>query len=291
MPPRIFRRLACSLVLGSTLLSAMSSTSAQPTQPAAQATDQIVWGKYNVPPYMIRSGEFAHQGIFDLTLDVIKKGLPQYQHVELEAPFPRINNEIRKGSHWCYNGMLKTPEREKVGYLSLPTSIFLPLRIIVRRDRVDQFKGRLSLQALLQNPQLTTSVMRDRSYSPTVDKLLAAYPPRENYSEQVESIGMLLAGRIDYMIELPLLAFEQARVMGQPGALVALPMQEASEVVFNRVMCPRNEWGRQVVEQVNKVLLAKRAQPAYRAIVEKWHDPESVAEIDRIYDKVFLKIP
>lgn len=259
--------------------------------PIAVAADQITWGKYNVPPYMIRSGKFAHQGIFDLTLDIIKKDLPQYEHVELEAPFPRINSEIRKGSHWCYNGMLKTPERERVGYLSLPTSIFLPLRIIVRRDRLAQFQGKLSLKTLLQNPQLSTSVMRDRSYSPTVDKLLAAYPPRENYSEQVESIGMLLAGRIDYMVELPLLAFEQARVMGQPDALVALPMQEADEVVFNRVMCPRSEWGRQVVEQVNKVLLAQRAKPSYRAIVEKWHDPESVAEIRKIYDKVFLKIP
>jgi len=259
--------------------------------PIAVAADQITWGKYNVPPYMIRSGKFAHQGIFDLTLDIIKKDLPQYEHVELEAPFPRINSEIRKGSHWCYNGMLKTPERERVGYLSLPTSIFLPLRIIVRRDRLAQFQGKLSLKTLLQNPQLSTSVMRDRSYSPTVDKLLAAYPPRENYSEQVESIGMLLAGRIDYMVELPLLAFEQARVMGQPDALVALPMQEADEVVFNRVMCPRSEWGRQVVEQVNKVLLAERAKPSYRAIVEKWHDPESVAEIRKIYDKVFLKIP
>ncbi|WP_017451447.1 TIGR02285 family protein [Herbaspirillum rubrisubalbicans] len=259
--------------------------------PLALATEQIVWGKYNVPPYMIRSGEFAHQGIFDLTLDIIKKKLPQYQHVELEAPFPRINSEIVKGSHWCYNGMLKTPERENFGYLSLPISIFLPLRIIVRRDRLAQFKSPLSLQALLQNRQLTTSVMRDRSYSPTVDMLLADYRPQENYSEQVEAIGMLLAGRIDYMIELPLLAFEQARAMGQPDALVALPMQETNEVVFNRVMCPKNEWGRQVVEQVNKVLLEERAKPFYRAIVEKWHDPESVAQIRNIYDKVFLKIP
>lgn len=265
------------------LMSALGSS--------ALAADQIVWGKYNVPPYMIRSGEWAHQGIFDQALDVLKTQLPQYQHVELEAPFPRIISEIKKGSHWCYNGTLKTPEREAYGYFSLPTSIFLPLRIIVRRDRLNQFKGRQSLQALLQNPQFITSVMRDRSYSPTVDRLLTAYPPKEYYSEQVEAIGMLLAGRLDYMIELPLLASDQARVMGHPGELVAIPMQEADEVVFNRVMCPKNEWGRKVVEQVNKVLIAHRGKPYYRHIVEKWHDPESVAEIRKIYDGVFLKTP
>lgn len=257
----------------------------------ALAADPIIWGKYNVPPYMIRTGEFAHQGIFDQTLDVLKDQLPQYEHIELEAPFPRINSEIRRGSHWCFNGTLKTPERETYGYLSLPSSIFLPLRIIVRRDRLAQFKGPQSLQALLQNDQLITSVMRDRSYSPTVDKLLAAYPPRENYSEQVEAIGMLLAGRIDYMIELPLLASDQARNMGHAGELVAIPMQEANEVVFNRVMCARNEWGRKLIEQVNRVLIANRGKPYYRSIVEKWHDPESVAEIRKIYDSVFLKTP
>jgi uncharacterized protein (TIGR02285 family) len=234
----------------------------------AVANDQIVWGRYSVPPYMIMEGERAHQGIFDLTRDILKEHLPQYQHVELEAPFPRILSEIKKGSHWCYNGTLKTPERETYGYFSLPSSIFLPLRIIVRRDRLAQFKGLQSLQTLLQKHQLDTSVMRDRSYSPIVDKLLAAYPPKENYSEQVEATGMLLAGRIDYMIELPLLAFEQASIMGHPGELVALPMKEADEVVYNRVMCPKNEWGRKVIEQVNKVLRANRSKPSYRRIVE-----------------------
>jgi uncharacterized protein (TIGR02285 family) len=261
------------------------------TLSSALAADQIVWGKYNVPPYMIRSGKMVHQGIFDQTLDVLKANLPQYEHVELEAPFPRINSEIRKGAHWCFNGTLKTPEREDYGYLSLPSSIFLPLRIIVRRDRLAQFKGPQSLQALLQNDQLITSVMRDRSYSPTVDRLLATYPPKENYSEQVEAIGMLLAGRIDYMVELPLLAFDQSRIMGHPDELVAIPMQEADEIVFNRVMCAKNEWGRKVIERVNKVLIANRGKPYYRAIVEKWHDPDSVAEIRKIYDSVFLKTP
>jgi len=258
---------------------------------AAVAGDQITWGKYNVPPYMIREGTWAHQGIFDQALDVLKAQMPQYEHVELDAPFPRIYSEIKKGSHWCFNGALKTPQRESEGYFSLPSSIFLPLRIIVRRDRLAQFPQRPSLESLLKDHQLITSVMRDRSYSPTVDRLLKAYPPREYYSEQVEAVGMLLAGRIDFMVELPLLAQDQARVMGHGGELVAIPMQEADEVVFNRVMCAKNEWGRQVVEAVNKVLLANRAKPFYRRIVEKWHDPESVTEIRGIYDKVFLKLP
>lgn len=258
---------------------------------AAVAADQIIWGKYAVPPYMILEGERANQGIFDLILRILKGNMPQYQHVELEAPFPRIVNEIKNGDHWCYNGALKTPERENYAYFSIPSSIFLPLRVIVRRDRLAQFKGEQSLQALLEKHKFKTTVMRNRSYSPTIDKLLAAYPPKENYSEQIEATGMLLAGRIDYMIELPLLAFDQASAMGHPGELVAIPMQETNEVVFNRVMCPKNEWGRKVIEQVNQVLRSKRDTLTYRKIVEKWYAPESVTEIHKIYDTVFLTAP
>lgn len=286
MLPRILRGLLPPLLMVALYPAVADDQANRGNQDA-----QIIWGKYNVPPYMIPAGENEHQGIFDQTLDVLKRRMPQYQHVELNAPFPRINSEIKKGNHWCFNGALKTPEREAYGYFSLPSSIFMPLRIIVRRDRLAEFTGPQSLQTLLRQRRFTTSVMRDRSYSPTVDKLLAAYPPKENYSEQVEAVGMLLAGRIDYMIELPLLAADQARAMGHPGELMALPMQEADEVVFNRVMCPKNEWGRKVVEQVNQVLIASRGASSYRDIVEKWHDPESTAEIRKIYDKVFLKTP
>ncbi|WP_299535588.1 hypothetical protein [uncultured Herbaspirillum sp.] len=48
-------------------------------------------------------------------------------------------------------------------------------------------------------------------------------------------------------------------------------------------------WGD--MSEANRKAMAERAKPSYRAIVEKWHDPESVAEIRNSYDKVFLKIP
>ncbi|QDD63355.1 TIGR02285 family protein [Herbaspirillum seropedicae] len=273
------------------LLTCLPLLTPPPAVRASEPDNQIIWGRHHVPPYMIREGEWAGRGIFDLTLGVVTSHLPQYQHVDLAAPFPRVISEIRKGSHWCYIGALRTSEREAYAYFSLPTSIFLPLRVIVRRDRLAQFSHPQSLKSLLQNRQLVTSVMRDRSYSPTVDRLLAEYPARENYSEQIEAISMLLAGRIDYMIELPLLAFYQARLLGHADELAAIRTEEADEVVFNRVMCPRNAWGRQVIDQVNQVLLAERPTPAYRAMVERWHDPESTAEIRRLYDKVFLKTP
>lgn len=257
----------------------------------AQAADPITWGKYSVPPYMILDGEHAHQGVFDSTLQVLKDKLVNYQHQEVQAPFPRIMTEVKDGAHWCFNGAIKTPERETFAYFSLPASIFMPVKVIVRKDNTAGFKGPQSLESLLQNRKLKTSVMRNRSYSPAIDKLLQAHPPLENYSEQSEAVGMLLAGRIDYMIELPLLALDQARKMGHPDELMALPTVEAGEMVYNRVMCAKNEWGRKVVAQTNAVLRSERTKPYYRKMVEKWHDPDSAADIRKIYDTVFLTLP
>ncbi len=258
---------------------------------SAQAADPITWGKYSVPPYMILDGENAQQGVFDSTLRVLKDQLVNYEHKEVQAPFPRIMTEVKDGAHWCFNGAIKTPEREAFAYFSLPASIFMPLKVIVRKDSAAALQGPQSLEALLQNRKLRTSVMRNRAYSPAIDKLLLAHPPTENYSEQAEAVGMLLAGRIDYMIELPLLALDQARKMGHPDELMALPTVESGEMVYNRVMCAKNEWGRKVVEQADAVLRSERGKPYYRKIVEKWHDAGSVTDIRKIYDTVFLKLP
>ncbi len=258
---------------------------------SAQAADPITWGKYSVPPYMILDGENAQQGVFDSTLKVLKDQLVNYEHKEVQAPFPRIMTEVKDGGHWCFNGAIKTPEREAFAYFSLPASIFMPLKVIVRKNSAAALQGPQSLEALLQNRKLRTSVMRNRAYSPAIDKLLQAYPPTDNYSEQAEAVGMLLAGRIDYMIELPLLALDQARKMGHPDELMALPTLESGEMVYNRVMCAKNEWGRKVVEQADAVLRSERGKPYYRKIVEKWHDAGSVADIRKIYDTVFLKLP
>ena len=255
----------------------------------AFAQDSITWGKYNAPPYQILEGEFAGTGIWDLTRKLLQEKLTTYDHQEVQAPFPRIVNEIKEGHHWCYNGPIKTAERENYAYLSLPTSVFMPLNVIVRKDNKIGLRGAQSLETLLTNHNLTTSVMRDRSYSPVVDKLLKTWPPKNDYAEQTDAMNMLLAGRLDYLIQLPLLALYQARVMGHANELIALPIKEDGEMQFNRVMCPKNEWGRNVIEQINTVLSRERSKPYYRAIVEKWHDAASVDQIRRIYASSFLK--
>lgn len=256
----------------------------------ARALDKISWGWADSAPFMIPDGPDRDQGIYDRIRALVKRRLPQYEHEEVPAPIPRILKEIRAESHWCWLAAKKTPEREGFAYFSLPAVLVMPPKIIIRKDHRKAFEdiGGLSLKALLERHPERASFMRERSYSPGVDALLQQNPPGHLHSTRHVAIQLILAERIDYLLEYPVMAFYLSKRAGQEGALMALPFKEMSSHSLDRVMCPRTEWGRQVIAAVDAVLLTERPTPAYRRMLESWHDDESVQRIRQLYDSVFL---
>jgi len=249
---------------------------------AVQAGDSITWGLVNFSP--------ANLSRTDLARALIMEKLTDYTHEPINAPIPRIVSEIKSGAHWCWAGAIKNEEREGFSYLSMPFIFTFPQRIIVRRDRQGEFAARspLSLQALLQDPALHTSVARDRVYSSAIDALFKRYPPPQVTSSIAEAVQMLLAGRLDYVLEDAGVAKIHAQQLGQAQALVALSFKEMAGLVQGRVMCPKNEWGKKVIADINAVLRQERGSTRYRQIVEAYHDPDDQRALRQLYDDVFL---
>jgi len=256
----------------------------------AWAGDKISWGWADSAPFMIPEGPDRDQGIYDQIRALLKKRLPQYEHEEVAAPIPRILKEIKAESHWCWLAARKTPEREAFAYFSLPAALVMPPRIIIRKDHRKAYEGmgELSLKTLLEQHPERASFMRERSYSPEVDALLLQNPPGHLHSTRHVAVQLILAERIDYLLEYPAMAFYLAKRSGHEGALMALPFKEMSSHSLDRVMCPKTEWGRQVIAAVDAVLLAERPTPAYRRMLESWHDDEGVQRIRQLYDTTFL---
>lgn len=257
----------------------------------AQAGNRITWGWFNAAPYMIADGAERQHGIFDEVRQLLRDELPHYTHKEVQAPFPRIVEEIRNGKPWCFVGGVRTPERDGYAYFSAPVAIFLPFKVIVHQSRLAQLgavDGSVSLQALLGTRTLRTSVLKGRTFTPAIDALLARRPPSQYHSEFNEALRMLLANRLDYLIDFPLIASYTARQMGREGELVALAIRESTDYTFNRVMCARTEWGRKVIADVDAVLRTERATARYRQVVEKWSDPDGVIQIRKVYNGRFL---
>jgi polar amino acid transport system substrate-binding protein len=255
------------------------------------AKDTITWGWIDNAPGSIPTGPDKNLGIEDRIRALLKERLTDYDHEEVQAPIPRVINEIKAGNHWCATGFVKTAERETFAQFSAPAAFWLPPKIVIQKERRSQFEslGELSLEQLLANRALRTGVVRGRAYSPTIDALLLRNPPSEFNSDYIDGLKMLLSDRLDYVVELPIRATYYTKRLGNEGKLIGLPFKEMSNHITTHLMCPKNEWGVRVINAINAVLRAERPTPRYRQIIEQWSDEDSVRQIQKIYDSVLLK--
>lgn len=252
-------------------------------------SEKITWGWFSAPPYMITDGEHQRQGIFDLIRQTIIQSTPELQHKEVLAPFPRLFAEVKRGANWCFTGAVKNSEREQFAYFSRPVALFLPFRIVVLKDSNLAQQAVFSLDKLLSNHELRTSVLRGRIFNPVVDELLRRHPPTQTHSEFNEALQMLLNKRLDYLIEFPVITHYQLSQINQYHRVKLLVPSEAQEIGYYRVMCAKTALGRQVVERVNQLMPGLISSQEYRRIVEKWADDASVLQIRDFYDKQFIK--
>ncbi|PTT80553.1 hypothetical protein DBR42_19310, partial [Pelomonas sp. HMWF004] len=90
-------------------------------------------------------------------------------------------------------------------------------------------------------------VARDRVFGVQVDSLLAEHAvPRLAVGSQLSGqlLGMLRAGRMDYTLEYPAVVDDYLARVGEPGALVALPVAEGLSTTLATASCSRTPEGR-----------------------------------------------
>lgn len=275
--------LPIAVLFGACCLSLNNSALAQ-----TETTEKLTWGWFSAPPYMISEGIAHKQGVFDLIRVKLIEGMPAYQHKEVLAPFPRIINEVKKGANWCFAGAVKTSEREQYAYFSRPIALFLPYRLVVLKDSSLAQQSSLTLEKLLANPEIRTSVLRGRSFNPLIDELLRQHPPSQTHSEFYEALQMLLNKRLDYLIEFPVIAHYQLSQINQSQRVKLVEITEPQELGYYRVMCAKSPTGLQVIDRVNKLIKLEMRKTSYRQLLEKWADDLSVGQIRHYYDKQFL---
>jgi uncharacterized protein (TIGR02285 family) len=259
---------------------------------SARAQDTIHWGWQDTAPDQITEGPDRDKGRQDRIRTFLQQRLTSYKHQQDIAPLARILEEIKAGRPWCYVNAVRKPEREEWAVFSLPVIINLPYKIVIRAEDKRKFSekrgGQLSLEALLRNPRLQGSMTRGRSYGTAIDDIIKRVPPANYHVNDIGALRMLQARRIDYIVAYPVRVMYAARQTGRVDGLATLPFQEGGDAIVTHVMCPKNDWGRQVIADVDTVLRKERPNPAYRRLMEAWHDKESVREIRRLYDSVFL---
>ncbi len=285
--------ISSAILLASTVLSLMMLAS------PVQAKERVTWMEAVMPPYFIQEGTYKEKGYGDEITAIIQQQLTDYEHEKVITNITRHFYKFKQGEQVCSVGLYKTPEREELMYFSLPSFLTLPPVIIIKKDRHAAFNNRSSvpLDEILSNKTLMIGLGKDRSYGATIDGIFAKHKEQKNvvtFSGQELShnlFKMLMIDRLDGLIGLPEEALYQAEQMGIRDQLMTLTIQENQNNFdgwMSAVGCSKNEWGKKIIDQINKVLLEQRPTEQYRAAYERWLDPNSIENYRKVYSEIFL---
>lgn len=255
---------------------------------AAPPADTIRWVAQDVPPHFSfiqgrPPGSVAElgRGEVDGFMRVLLARLPGYRHEFVEASTARYEAESRRGLTLCSTLHVRTPERLRWLYFShlYPPLASREIHVIVPRKLMAELaserpeSGRLLLSQLLQRRDLHLLVARDRAFGMQIDRLLSRHTvPRlavgARFSDQL--LDMLRAGRMDYTLEYPAVVQDYLARVGDPGALVALPVAEGLSTLLATVSCSRTPQGLQQIQAIDAAVRELARDPDREAWVREW---------------------
>lgn len=264
-----------------------------------QAKDRLNWLYPHWPPMMITKGEFQGQGRVDALWEIWVRHLPQYEHTKEEMTWARFWTNIKKGEHTCNPVAYKTPERERFAYFSDSNVMVLANSIIMSKDNIQKLGNpeTYSLVRMLQDVRFEGILLTNRSYSPKLDALLAQHEADSNIKrtalQEHHLIQQIANQRIDYTLEYPFIAAFLDQTYNVPKAtLGSVTIAEVKPYNFAFLACPMTPWGKQIIEDFNRVLEKVIPTREYRQIMERWHDnTNEINLIRKVYDSEFVHHP
>ncbi|KQW45629.1 hypothetical protein ASD88_12105 [Pelomonas sp. Root662] len=274
----------------------------------AAHAETIRWVAQDVPPHFSFVQGRAPQSVAELGrgevdgfMRVLLARMPGYRHEFIEASTARYERESLRGQTLCSTLHVRTPERMKWLYFShlYPPLASREIHVIVRRDLLPRLSdgarpqdGRLLLAELLKRPDLRPLLARDRAFGAQIDKLLAQRPvPRQSVGAQLSTqlLDMLRAGRMDYTLEYPAVVKDYLARVGEPGALVALPVAEGLSTLLATVSCSRTPEGRRHIEAIDAAVRALARDPNREAWVREWRadraEPQDMKRLNAYMDE------
>lgn len=267
--------------------------------PPSHATEELTWFIWDQPPEFIKSGEWANQGYGDKFLKYFMDRLPDYNHHIQRVNIARWSSEVLKpGRCTAYTGSGFFPDHL---ILSKPYSIMAPQVVIFHkrhRTRIGTPGSTIALQDLLKQDDLRLMVQRinfnqnaRQSRFPILYPWLAPYLGKPNLIEISAArndvdLRLLERQRADYTIAYPTTITTQERVYGIPNEYITYNIREHFFFKKVYVACNKTDFGRRVIEQVNR-LITKESLKTFLTYHEEWNGQDPYYR--KIYSDYFLK--
>lgn len=233
MPKCLLRAVCASLA--TMVLAALCATNA--VWAGAEAPLPLLI--FNRPPYYsLQDGKPAGGFLLDIALAVLDRAgiVPAVR----EMPPSRILMAIRTtDADACAVGWVKTPEREKAVWFSLPLYHNAALGVAVATTRTRHIPDALRLGDL-QKSEWNWGLRLGFSYGQAIDAAFAAVPEDRvrRFSDTAQMLRLLVRGRVDaLLIEPEELAWLLDREPGLAGKVRLLPLADAPPGATRHIMC------------------------------------------------------
>ncbi len=276
---------------------------------AAEPLPVLNWGLTAWPGLVNSQDGKPTDGIVIDLLSQLTRRLPEYQHHLLLMNTSRSLAYLQQSEDLCIVDVQRSAERDRIGYF-VGLIINLPPQLVIRRSdlaKIGQGQPRLSLQQLLQRPDLRGGLPAGRIYGPELTPLLQAAEATGRL-QRIQSSGrgsnllqMLEHGRIDYTLEYSetvqlLRHSDEAAAFSADIAL--LPLTETRTPIMSGIYCPRSPFGKRVIERLDAIAgepevlarfaaaMAQFAPPATREHYRQWFDDYLANRAQRSYTNI-----
>lgn len=282
----IVSRIVSGIALAGVLLLVL-----MPRQALANDMQRILhWALNTAPPFHIVDGSYQDQGICDSLMSAVEDALPAYTPQRSLMPQTRIGVLFERNTNQCFPCMIHRPNRAQDSvYMSQPTHVYQPHGIITRPDVAvrmrEQFGDPVPLYKLLESNEFRLGHPAGRRYG-ELQPLLDLHESDNSYRvirtgehATVAILEMIEAGRIHYTIDYhALLRFHQ-RTAREELVFVELAENQGQQVQ-GAIGCTNNEWGRQVIADIDRNMSLIRQDPRFLQSLELWFDGKASLEIE-----------
>lgn len=266
---------------------------------AAPATT-IHWLMADLAPFRLIHGPEQGKGSTDQMEKMLIKLLPQYQHNSRFVSFERREILHRDPSAlYCSFGLLANAERKANMLLSIPAGVVMQIALATVRgsalsQQLQQQGGVVDLTQLLSEGTFTGLLEKGRSYAPVIaqaqansDGLLTERSFMEN-----NPVDLLLAGRIDFLIDYPhRISYLQSRSRQPLLELDYYPVAGAEGRAATYVACSKHPDAANAIKDINQQLLLLWQNPTYQQHMLSWYDDESKQQLQQLIGHIKQHLP
>ncbi|WP_260393192.1 TIGR02285 family protein [Aeromonas jandaei] len=257
--------------------------------------ETIHWVQYDIPPFYIKDGSYSGRGVVDVTDEMIRAELPQYNHVIIWANIARIRHMMEQGKNVVCGNMLKTPEREKYQTFSrinrrLPTAphVIIPSSEQASYDKYMINSESVDLLKLIESKDKIGYFIASRSYGSKFDAAIQAQKnKRVNHALNAPMgnvLDMLVKDKSGFTIAYPEELIYHAESKFGYGSSISSDLNKKSYLgkfkifsitgqpkeIATYVAAPKTEWGHKVISDINQALIKAQSNSNFISDNYKW---------------------